>query len=61
MSTLAKINESIAIYRYNNGFMVEANGRDEEGDWFTEKMVFDSADSAYEYAKQLHTTLPLDN
>jgi predicted Fe-S protein YdhL (DUF1289 family) len=27
----------------------------------TNKMVFDNADEAYNYAKELHTTLPLDD
>jgi predicted Fe-S protein YdhL (DUF1289 family) len=58
---LSKVNERVEIYRYSNGFMVELSGRTDDGDWKTNKMVFDNADEAYNYAKELHTTLPLDD
>ena len=63
MSTekLTKINEQLYIYRYSNGYMVEASGRTEDGDWLTTKNVFNDAESAYSYAKELHTSLPLDS
>jgi len=60
VNNFAKISEQVYIYRYSNGYMVEANGRDEGGDWVTVKNVFNDADSAYEFAKQIHTSLPLD-
>jgi len=30
---LASVNDSINIYRYDNGFMVEASGRDKDDEW----------------------------
>jgi hypothetical protein len=39
LSKLAKVNESITINRYDNGFMVEVGGRDEESDWKTAKVL----------------------
>jgi hypothetical protein len=33
LSKLAKISESYTIYRYDNGFRFEANGRDKNEDW----------------------------
>lgn len=33
LSKLAKVNESITIHRYDNGFMVEVGGRNDDNDW----------------------------
>jgi hypothetical protein len=39
LSKLNKVNESITINRYDNGFMVEVGGRDDENDWKTSKVL----------------------
>jgi hypothetical protein len=39
LSKLSKVNESISINRYDNGFMVEVGGRDDENDWKTAKIL----------------------
>lgn len=39
LAKLAKVNESITINRYDNGFMVEVGGRDDENDWKTSKVL----------------------
>ena len=39
LSKLSKVNESININRYDNGFMVEVGGRDNENDWKTAKVL----------------------
>ena len=39
LSKLSKVNESITINRYDNGFMVEVSGRDNESDWKTAKIL----------------------
>jgi hypothetical protein len=39
LTKLAKVNESITINRYDNGFMVEVSGRDDESDWKTAKVL----------------------
>ena len=39
LTKLAKVNESITINRYDNGFMVEVGGRDDENDWKTSKVL----------------------
>jgi hypothetical protein len=41
--------------------MVEVSGRSEDGDWASKKMIFATADEAYDFAKEMHTSLPLDN
>lgn len=33
LNKLSKVNENITINRYDNGWMVEVGGRDEENDW----------------------------
>jgi hypothetical protein len=39
LSKLDKVNESITVNRYDNGFMVEVGGRDKENDWKTAKVL----------------------
>ena len=39
LKKLSKVNESISINRYDNGFMVEVGGRDDENDWKTAKIL----------------------
>ena len=39
LTKLNKVNESITLNRYDNGFMVEVGGRDNENDWKTAKIL----------------------
>jgi hypothetical protein len=39
LNKLDKVNESITLNRYDNGFMVEIGGRDKENDWKTAKIL----------------------
>ena len=39
LTKLSKVNESITINRYDNGFMVEVSGRDTESDWKSAKIL----------------------
>ena len=39
LAKLAKVNESITVNRYDNGFMIEVSGRDDENDWKTAKVL----------------------
>ena len=39
LNKLSKVNESITLNRYDNGFMVEVGGRDNENDWKTAKIL----------------------
>ena len=36
---LAKVNESFTINRYDNGFMIEVGGRDDNDDWKNAKVI----------------------
>jgi hypothetical protein len=44
LSKLEKVNESITINRYDNGFMVEVGGRDDENDWKNCKVLCNTED-----------------
>lgn len=39
LNKLSKVNECITLNRYDNGFMVEVSGRDNENDWKTAKVL----------------------
>ena len=57
---LDKINETVCVSRYSNGYMVEISGRDDEGDWITQKLIFNTATDAYAFAAEVHDNLPLE-
>jgi|SaaInlStandDraft_1057018.scaffolds.fasta_scaffold24195_3 hypothetical protein len=58
---LTRVNESVCIYRYSNGYMVEVGGRDGDNEWITQKLIFNTAKDAYAFACEVHDSLPLDN
>jgi hypothetical protein len=60
LNKLAKVNESITINRYDNGFMVEVGGRDEESDWKTAKVLCNSEEDMIAVVKEWNTK-ELDN
>ena len=41
---LAKVNENFTINMYDNGFMIEVGGRDDNDDWATAKIMVGSVD-----------------
>lgn len=43
---LTKLDECVRIYKYDNGYMVEASGRDNYDDWSTVKLLANSLDEA---------------
>lgn len=55
LTKLAKVNESITINRYDNGFMVEVGGRDEESDWKTAKVLCNSEEEMIAVVKEWNT------
>ena len=42
LNTLTKVNDSITLYRYDNGWMVEVGGRNKDNDWKNTKTVCNS-------------------
>ena len=52
LSKLEKVNESITINRYDNGWMVEVGGRDDENDWKNCKIVCNSEEEVLNVVKE---------
>ena len=55
LSKLAKVNESITINRYDNGFMVEVGGRDSDSDWKNCKILCNTEDEMLAVVKEWNT------
>ena len=56
-SKLSKVDESMTVQMYDNGFMFEISGRDSNDDWATAKIVCSSIDEVMTLVKEA-TTLP---
>ena len=59
LAKLAKVNESITINRYDNGWMVEIGGRNKKDDWATTKSVCNTEEEVIALIKEWNT-FPLD-
>jgi hypothetical protein len=55
LSKLDKVNESITINRYDNGWMVEVGGRNDESDWKNCKIVCNSEEEVLNVVKEWNT------
>jgi len=60
LSKLDKVNESLTINRYDNGWMVEVGGRDDASDWKNCKIVCNSEEEVLDVVKEWNT-MDLDN
>ena len=60
LDRLAKVNENISINRYDNGWMVEIGGRDDENDWKTTKTLCTTEEEVIALIKEWNTK-DLDN
>ena len=49
---LDKVNESITVNRYDNGFMVEVGGRDKENDWKSAKVLCNTEEERIDVIKE---------
>jgi hypothetical protein len=56
-SKLSKVDESMTVQMYDNGFMFEISGRDSSDDWATAKIVCANIDEVMVLVKEA-TTLP---
>lgn len=59
LDKLVKVNENITINRYDNGWMVEVGGRNQDDDWATVKTICNTEDEVLSVVKQWNT-MPLD-
>jgi len=57
---LVKVNESITLNRYDNGFMAEIGGRDKKEDWKTAKVMCNTEEELIAVIKEW-ITMDLDN
>ena len=60
LSKLAKVNESITVNRYDNGFMVEVGGKDSESDWKTAKILCSTEEEMLAVVKEWNS-MEVDN
>ena len=49
---LSKVNENFTINRYDNGFMIEVGGRDEEDNWKNAKVLCSTEDELIELIRE---------
>jgi len=52
LNKLAKVNESITINRYDNGWMVEIGGRDKKQDWKNTKTMCNTEEEVLTVVKE---------
>lgn len=57
---LDKVNESLTIYRYDNGYMIEVGGKDVGNDWKTVKILCNELEELLNLISE-YATLELDN
>ena len=55
LTKLTKVNESITVNRYDNGFMVEVGGCNDDGDWKTAKVLCTTEDDMLSVVKEWNT------
>lgn len=60
LTKLAKVNENICLNRYDNGWMVEVSGRDDDGEWKTSKILCTTEDELLSVVKEWNA-MDLDN
>ena len=56
---LAKVNDSFSVNMYDNGFMFEISGRNEDEDWTTAKIVCNNIDELVALIKEA-SSMPRD-
>lgn len=59
LSKLVKVNESISVYRYDNGWMVEIGGRNKKEDWTNTKTLCNSEEELIQLIKE-YNSMELD-
>ena len=60
LGKLAKVNESMTINRYDNGWMVEVGGRDDDNEWKNCKIVCNTEEEVLAVVKE-YNAMNLDN
>jgi hypothetical protein len=60
LTKLAKVNESITVNRYDNGWMVEIGGRNKKEDWANTKILCNTEEELIALIKE-YNQMDLDN
>jgi hypothetical protein len=60
LTKLTKVNESFTVNRYDNGFMIEIGGRDDNNDWKNCKILCSTEDELFAVIKEA-LAMHLDN
>ncbi len=55
ITKLEKVSDNFTVNMYDNGFMVEVNGRDKKEDWATAKIMCTSIDDLVALIKEIAT------
>lgn len=55
LTKLSKVNESITINRYDNGWMVEVSGKDTDAEWKTAKILCSTEEEMIDVVKEWNT------
>ena len=55
LNKLVKVNESITVNRYDNGWMVEVGGRNKKDDWVTAKTLCNTEEELIALIKEWNT------
>ena len=59
MASITKRDESFTVYEYDNGFMLECSGRDDDNNWATQKVIHANLELLLEGIRDI-LTLPKD-
>ena len=57
---LSKVSDSFTVNMYDNGFMVEVSGRNDDNDWSSAKILCNDLEAMIEVVKEI-SHLPRDN
>jgi len=44
---MVKVQETVTVSMYDNGYVVEISGRDSDAEWVTSKILCDTLDNVY--------------
>ena len=60
LNKLSKVNESITINRYDNGWMIDIGGRDDNSEWKNCKIICNTEEELLSIIKE-YNSMDLDN
>ncbi len=58
---IAKRDEDFRIYTYDNGYLIEVGGRDDEGEWVTAKVFATNIQEVKDAVEGILTGIPVNS